>query len=338
MRTCRGAIFGHWKKMLPHRPARLDPEQQVSLHNEHGSNSTAAHSLSKQGVDCSMACQEGYEHVAHPERRRRGDGLQEMERRALPLSLNPPPPLPTRPPGIGDEGLPLGPLTGRPSEAFGHSSMRNGHEGTNSGYHGEEVRTSPFEGPVGASEWPSPANSERDYWSDSFPYSTSSTYYSYSSSSSPDSPFPDRNPSSGDPYPLDLPLPFKAEPNLKGSFVSPAPSSNSRTGRSTTCREDFGFNELKPKPEALEDPFEDPPPTYNELWWRRLPKWAFLRSSTSLPTLHLGPGNLLHGSSRLRYELSLDEKTDSGDSEDEWWESDSETEEIAKAGVVYPKG
>ncbi|KAK7717342.1 hypothetical protein SLS64_002832 [Diaporthe eres] len=68
---------------------------------------------------------------------------------------------------------------------------------------------------------------------------------------------------------------------------------------------------------------------------RAIPKWAFLRSSNSLPVLGLGPEDFYHGGSALRHEVSAedDDEGDEGLSEDgkrsRW------SREIATVEVVY---
>ncbi|ROW12410.1 hypothetical protein VMCG_00659 [Cytospora schulzeri] len=133
--------------------------------------------------------------------------------------------------------------------------------------------------------------------------------------------------------------PFEGSPEVfKGS------SSCNRTDRYTSHEEfDIGHTVYEPElePEAVQNPFEDPSLlTYGEPLWNPLPKWVFIRSSTSLPTYHLGPNDLLHGSSKLRQSTSVDEETCAEDSGDEWWEwwevqEEDEAKEIAEAVLVY---
>lgn len=111
--------------------------------------------------------------------------------------------------------------------------------------------------------------------------------------------------------------PPEARHKMGGSPFSSAPSVDGRTDRSAFPVElDLG----EPKPGVVQNPYEDPPPAYCEPWWKPLPKWAFLRSSTSLPIYHCGPDDFLHGRSSLRYGASVDEEADLEDSEDNWWE------------------
>ncbi|KAG6365393.1 hypothetical protein INS49_007004 [Diaporthe citri] len=62
---------------------------------------------------------------------------------------------------------------------------------------------------------------------------------------------------------------------------------------------------------------------------RAIPKWAFLRSSNSLPVLGLGPEDFYHGGSALRHEVSAEEEDDEDGKSSRW------SREIAKVGVVY---
>lgn len=111
--------------------------------------------------------------------------------------------------------------------------------------------------------------------------------------------------------------PPEARHKMGGSPFSSASSADGRTDRSSSPGElDLG----EPKPGVVQTPYEDSPPAYCEPWWKPLPKWAFLRSSTSLPIYHCGPDDFLHGRSSLRYGASVDEEADSEDSEDNWWE------------------
>lgn len=71
---------------------------------------------------------------------------------------------------------------------------------------------------------------------------------------------------------------------------------------------------------------------------RAIPRWAFLRSSNSLPTLGLGPEDFYHGGSALRHEVSPEEVE--GDEErkgppDEDGESSGCSRVIATVGSVY---
>lgn len=61
-----------------------------------------------------------------------------------------------------------------------------------------------------------------------------------------------------------------------------------------------------------------------------VPRWAFLRSSNSLPVLNLGPGDFYHGGSALRHEVSADDDED----EDEY-SGNRGASEIAMVGVVH---
>lgn len=60
-----------------------------------------------------------------------------------------------------------------------------------------------------------------------------------------------------------------------------------------------------------------------------VPRWAFLRSSNSLPVLNLGPGDFYHGGSALRHEVSADE--DDGDG----YPGSRGSPGIAMVGVVH---
>lgn len=71
---------------------------------------------------------------------------------------------------------------------------------------------------------------------------------------------------------------------------------------------------------------------------RAIPRWAFLRSSNSLPTLGLGPEDFYHGGSALRHEVSPEEVE--GDEErkgppNEDGESSKSSRGIATVGSVY---
>lgn len=61
---------------------------------------------------------------------------------------------------------------------------------------------------------------------------------------------------------------------------------------------------------------------------RAIPKWAFLRSSNSLPVLGLGPEDFYHGGSALRHEVSAED--DEEDRKSNRW-----SKEVATVGVVY---
>lgn len=65
------------------------------------------------------------------------------------------------------------------------------------------------------------------------------------------------------------------------------------------------------------------------------PTWAFIRSSTTSPTLNLGPDNISHGSSNPRYGVSMDERTASDASDGRLWADESEPQDIAKTGYVF---
>lgn len=68
-----------------------------------------------------------------------------------------------------------------------------------------------------------------------------------------------------------------------------------------------------------------------------VPRWAFLRSSNSLPVLGLGPGDFYHGGSALRHEVSAYEDEDE-DKEVEGSDEDVESRgshDIATVGVVH---
>lgn len=70
---------------------------------------------------------------------------------------------------------------------------------------------------------------------------------------------------------------------------------------------------------------------------RAIPKWAFLRSSNSLPTLGLGPEDFYHGGSALRHEVSAEEieEEERDGPPDEDGESSKSSREIATVGSVY---
>lgn len=69
---------------------------------------------------------------------------------------------------------------------------------------------------------------------------------------------------------------------------------------------------------------------------RPLPRWAYLTSSNSFPVLGLGPNDLRHGHSKLRYASSAAAEEDIGD-----WESsklasrNNMTVEVAMGGVTF---
>lgn len=72
---------------------------------------------------------------------------------------------------------------------------------------------------------------------------------------------------------------------------------------------------------TMEDDEGDLPyPTDTGPWTSRaIPRWAFLRSSNSLPVLGLGPEDFYHGGSTLRHEVSAEEvveEREGGEDED----------------------
>lgn len=68
---------------------------------------------------------------------------------------------------------------------------------------------------------------------------------------------------------------------------------------------------------------------------RAIPRWAFLRSSNSLPVLGLGPEDFYHGGSALRHEVSAEDDDDEEEKLDEDGKSSRWSREIAAVGVVY---
>lgn len=70
---------------------------------------------------------------------------------------------------------------------------------------------------------------------------------------------------------------------------------------------------------------------------RVIPKWAFLRSSNSLPVLGLGPEDFYHGGSALRHEVSLEELEEERElrSDEDGEGSKRASREIATLGTVY---
>lgn len=71
---------------------------------------------------------------------------------------------------------------------------------------------------------------------------------------------------------------------------------------------------------------------------RAIPRWAFLRSSNSLPTLGLGPEDFYHGGSALRHEVSpeeVEEEEERKGPPDEDGESSGCPREIATVASVY---
>lgn len=92
---------------------------------------------------------------------------------------------------------------------------------------------------------------------------------------------------------------------------------------------------------TMEDDREEglPYPIDTGPWMSRaIPKWAFLRSSNSLPTLGLGPEDFYHGGSALRHEISaaeIEEEEERDGHPDEDGESSKSSREIATVGSVY---
>lgn len=68
---------------------------------------------------------------------------------------------------------------------------------------------------------------------------------------------------------------------------------------------------------------------------RAIPKWAFLRSSNSLPVLGLGPEDFYHGGSALRHEVSAEDGEDGDEGLDEDGKRSRWSQEIATIGAVY---
>lgn len=66
---------------------------------------------------------------------------------------------------------------------------------------------------------------------------------------------------------------------------------------------------------------------------RAIPRWAFLRSSNSLPTLGLGPEDFYHGGSALRHEISPEEVEE--EEEERKGPPDGDGESIKGSRVVY---
>lgn len=97
---------------------------------------------------------------------------------------------------------------------------------------------------------------------------------------------------------------------------------------------------LPPPPPLVEDDEEEeiiyspPPPPPGPWSVCAVPRWAFLESSDSLPTLGLGPEDFYHGGSSLRHEVSADKDEDVDDESDE--EADSRmSQDISSIGVVH---
>lgn len=92
---------------------------------------------------------------------------------------------------------------------------------------------------------------------------------------------------------------------------------------------------------TMEDDGEEglPYPVDTGPWMSRaIPKWAFLRSSNSLPTLGLGPEDFYHGGSALRHEVSaeeIEEEEQRDGPSDEDGESSKSSLGIATVGSVY---
>lgn len=68
---------------------------------------------------------------------------------------------------------------------------------------------------------------------------------------------------------------------------------------------------------------------------RAIPRWAFLRSSNSLPVLGLGPEDFYHGGSALRYEVSAEDDGGGDEGLDGEGKTSRWSREIATIGVVY---
>lgn len=121
----------------------------------------------------------------------------------------------------------------------------------------------------------------------------------------------------------------------KPSLSSPLPSPEA----SFKFHEEFDGGGPEPPPGEEftmgDNDEEDAPYSLDTDPWssRAIPKWAFLRSSNSLPVLGLGPEDFYHGGSALRHEVSAeDDEEDGGLGEDDksrW------SKETATVRVVY---
>ena len=112
--------------------------------------------------------------------------------------------------------------------------------------------------------------------------------------------------------------------------------------------DNYGLEPLPPPPRGEdeeeefamgeEDEEEDEPCSPPGPWSSvAVPRWAFLRSSNSLPVLGLGPEDFYHGGSALRHEVSAYEDEDE-DKEVEGSDEDVESRgshDIATVGVVH---
>jgi hypothetical protein len=230
--------------------------------------------------------------------RERREGIQEMACRALPYSPNL---SSTIRPGSTEVELSPESLVEEASEPVlekrSSSSSSSNSEETNRDNEREVAIVSPLEDHSEALQWPS--GSKGESWNPFLHNSSTSSSCSSSSSGHTSDPPPE------------------TRHRMGGSPFSSAPSADGRIDRSAfPVESDLG----EPKPGVVQNPYEDPSPAYCEPWWKPQPKWAFLRSSTSLPIYHCGPNDLLHGGSSLRYGASVDEEDDSEDSEDNWWE------------------
>lgn len=97
---------------------------------------------------------------------------------------------------------------------------------------------------------------------------------------------------------------------------------------------------LPPPPPLVEDDEEEeiiyspPPPPPGPWSVCAVPRWAFLESSDSLPTLGLGPEDFYHGGSSLRHEVLAEKDEDVDDSSDE--EADSRmSQHVSSIGIVH---
>lgn len=99
---------------------------------------------------------------------------------------------------------------------------------------------------------------------------------------------------------------------------------------------------LPPPPPLVEDDEEEeviyspPPPPPGPWSVCAVPRWAFLESSDSLPTLGLGPEDFYHGGSSLRHEVSAD--GDEDEDEDNGSDEDAESrmsQDISSVRVVH---
>jgi hypothetical protein len=116
--------------------------------------------------------------------------------------------------------------------------------------------------------------------------------------------------------------------------------------------DNYGLEPLPPPPRTVgdgdefavrgEDQEEDLAYSPPGLWsTSAVPRWAFLRSSNSLPVLGLGPGDFYHGGSALRHEITADEVEVEDEDEDDVHGSsyvgaeNRGSQEMATVGVVH---